>query len=383
MNSLLLERPVDNDMFAYECAKLDYEICMEESMALLDLIDFRESLNQKRAELKVYSESGTAADLAALYTEAGAEASGQGEGILKTIWNKIKNFISDIMTAFSNIFKKHAVDPNRKLNAPSEFAEKDAQADKVKDILKKVSAIVALLAGGAAIAVCVKKWDAIKESVRNLGETLLKKGDKATKKATKYSKKDLKKMQDQIDNNAKRGTDMETDDEDDGEIEGTKSSDGFIKTTWGKVTKTANKFTEILNLSNKIVDDCEKTEKAISPDDPEKTQKIGFLREVASAVKTAVDFVKDVPGKILSLIPKGDNSDSKSEPEAKAAGSAPKTTKPKRKIGGKNVDYNAQPAQNNFTSDEVNMDSGEEVEYGDSVFESTEMDDLMALINSL
>ena len=366
MNSLLLERPVDNDMFAYECAKLDYEICMEESMAMLDLIDLRESLNQKRAELKVYSESGTAADLAALYTEAGAEASGQGEGILKTIWNKIKKFIEDIMTAFSNIFKKHAVDSNKELNAPSEFAEKDAQADKVKDILKKVGAIVALLAGGAAIAVCVKKWDEIKESVRNLGERLLKKSDKATK----YSKKDIKKMQNQIDNGAKRGTDMDMEDEEDDGSEEKKGVGSFIKTTWGKVTKTANKFTEILNLSNKIVDDCAKTEEAISPDDPEKTQKISFLREVASAVKTAVDFVKDTPKKILALLPKDDESDSKTE----------KYSKKDLKKMQEQIDNNAKRGTDMEMEESVKRNISDDSE---SVFESTEMDDLMALINSL
>lgn len=157
----------DKEFMAIEAAA---DIEMQKSLLALEYADRLYDIKLRQAELKVLNESGTFEDLDALYEAAGKENSERKDGIIKTIWNKISKFISDIKTAIVNLVTKKKVDDftdaanSGKLGNINLPKDPNKIMDAVKSALSKVSRFL-------RPGITVTKEDG--EKVFSIGKTLI------------------------------------------------------------------------------------------------------------------------------------------------------------------------------------------------------------------
>lgn len=98
-----------------------FDAQFQEAMLALEMVNQRADINCLKAEARVIQESGTEEDLLYLYTEANKEASEQSEGFFTKIINGIKNFINNVWTNFTNLFKKQNKEDVKKRAAEKEI----------------------------------------------------------------------------------------------------------------------------------------------------------------------------------------------------------------------------------------------------------------------
>lgn len=184
----------DKEFMAIEAAA-DIEI--QKSILALEYADRLYDIKLKQAELKVLNESGTFEDLDTLYEAAGQENSERKEGILKTIWNKLLKFLTDIRTSIGNLFTKDKMkaletadgssqikDPNKILstikNAVTSAGKylrpgvtvTNEDGEKVFSIGKSM---ITAIEGIGLVAFSIKGIPALYIKAKSLGDTLIKK----------------------------------------------------------------------------------------------------------------------------------------------------------------------------------------------------------------
>ena len=158
-NTVFYDIPRDKDFIAFEAAMNTFDIDMEECNILLEMVEHKKRINERRSDVKVYQESGTADDLEMLYIEAENESNQEKDGIIKTIGTKIQNAISAIINFFKNLFTKKIDDPQTQVDDIS--PDENTKLEGFKNTLPKVIAIVgaAVTAGAGAWALHKKKFE--------------------------------------------------------------------------------------------------------------------------------------------------------------------------------------------------------------------------------
>lgn len=97
-----LDLNYESDIIIETCVK---NAEFEKLMNSAKMIDLWFEKTKSNIRQKVFTESGTSDDMVYLYKEAYKEASAKKDNIIKRIFSWITNFISNIMTKISNLFK--------------------------------------------------------------------------------------------------------------------------------------------------------------------------------------------------------------------------------------------------------------------------------------
>ena len=150
-----------------------FDANFQEAMLALEMVNQRADINCLKAEARVIKESGTEEDLLYLYTEANNEASEQSGGFFTKIITGIKNFITNVWTNFTNLFKKQnkedikkragekeivlEYNPSAISNICGEFISNMSNGEKLKQYLTGAGILVGGTVSVAGIVAYVKK----------------------------------------------------------------------------------------------------------------------------------------------------------------------------------------------------------------------------------
>lgn len=364
MIDLFFDRPEDSFEFALECACREFDLVMADAEFMIEMVSRKEALDDMHSELKVFKESGTIEDLEYLYLESRNEAGKQEEGILTKIINGIMNFFTNIIEGIKNLFKKHSDEPENYVNRSANIEVPEGALNVAENNkgykVAKVAIKGALFALGTAAAV------KIANDVKNANNKKETESD-GTKALPGPSASE------------------------------TKALPGPVAQATAALIEAKNECEETLKNEKVITVKAERVysaEEALQKEVTEIRSEMNKLQKKYDQINTfkggenknhVLQALKDQMSALQKLYLTKLGALKRLEQKLKV--NAQKTEKKQKEEEKKQREenqkkYNSQTPQNNFDNEYVAA-SGEEIEYGDSVFESTEMDDLMSLINSL
>lgn len=140
MNTLYNDYESDEDM-GFMCAVESAQIEVEKAFTALEFVEKTEALNIRAAEIQCAMESGDFDDLVEIYQEAASDTEDKKQGIIATIWDKIKKFFGAIRDFITGTTKE--IDPTEEVEVDTGFiAWVKGILAKIRDVAKSVGSWV-------------------------------------------------------------------------------------------------------------------------------------------------------------------------------------------------------------------------------------------------
>ena len=340
IDTLVFENYESEDARVLEAASCEMDIAMAEAEFMLEMVEKREHFNNLRSELKVYAEGGTYDDLGELYAEAAGESSNQECGIICKLITGIKNFISKIINSIKNLFSSSKV--------PDETVASTDCAGPGEFLSENRKLIAVMAAAAASTAVFMAKKDSIAKKFEDLKKSY---SDWKSKKGTMTvgkARRELKQARADLDVYTKQLDDVQA------------AVDALNHKYPDKKTMPADKKNELKGhqLMVKLIGGAVQNE----------NKSIAWLTDVIEKAESAA-YSKKVRKEGQKEAKKTANANKRNTNKNKPAAAAQSDADDEFDTTG-----GAMRAANESADDDID---------GMSAFESSDLDSLMDLINSL